>query len=126
MRPPEPAPGDKVSGAHNTRRWIGLTMAGAGIVGIGVGATFGVVAISKLAQSNDGPCGSNDHCNQAGLDLRQQSNDAAVASTIAFVTGASLLAVGLTVYLTTPKDRELTVSPTLAAGAMGATVGGRF
>jgi hypothetical protein len=49
-----------------------------------------------------------------------------VVSTIGFAAGATLLGAGVAVYLTAPRDRTLTVGPTVTAGGGGAILEGRF
>ena len=112
--------------SHATQRRIGIGLAGAGVAGIGVGAVFGVLALSRLSQSNHGPCDPSDHCTFSGLELRQRSADAAVVSTVSFAAGATLLAAGVTVYLTAPHDRTLALAPAVTAGGAGAVFEGRF
>ncbi len=118
---------DPVARSHATRRWLGVGIAGAGVVGVGIGAAFGAMALSKLSRSNDGPCGPDDHCTAVGLALRHQSANAATGSTVGFVAGATLVAAGLAVYLTTPRDGEpVTLTPVATAGGVGAVLAGRF
>ena len=121
-------PGDDAAARSNaTRRWIGIGVAGAGVVGIGIGAVFGAIALSKLSESNDGPCDTGNHCTPAGLELRHQSGSATTGATISFAAGAAALAAGIGIYLTTPHDGEmLTVTPTVTAGGGGALLAGRF
>ncbi len=123
---PPPRGDDAVPKSHANRRWLGVGIAGAGILGIGVGATFGVLALSKLSRSNDGPCSPTDQCTSAGLTLRRQSADAATVSTIGFAAGAAVLATGIAVYLSAPRDGEVTLAPMLSGGSAGALIGGRF
>jgi hypothetical protein len=118
---------EAVAKSRATRRWIGVGVAGAGVIGIGVGATFGVIALSKLSRSNDGPCSPDDQCSSAGLTLRRQSAEAATASTIGFAAGAAALAAGIGIYLSAPHVGEgVTLAPTLSAGGAGALLQGRF
>jgi serine/threonine-protein kinase len=122
-----PSGEDAVARSRATRRWIGIGIGGAGVVGIGVGALFGAIALSKLSQSNDGPCGADNHCTPAGLELRHESGTAATGSTIGFVAGAAALAGGIAIYLTAPGGGEtMTVAPTATAGGGGAVLAGRF
>ncbi len=113
--------------SHDTRRWIGAGLAGVGVVGLGVGATFGIIALSKVARSNDGPCRADDHCTPSGLALRHQAGEAATASTIGFAAGAAVLAAGLAVYLSSPRaDSPVTLTPMVSAGSAGALLQGHF
>jgi hypothetical protein len=123
---PPPLGADAVPKSYANRRWIGVGIAGAGVIGIGVGATFGVIALSKLSRSNDGPCSPTDQCTSAGLTLRQQSADAATVSTIGFAAGAAVLAAGIAVYLSAPHDGGVTLAPMVSAGSAGALIRGRF
>jgi hypothetical protein len=113
-----------------TRRWIGLGIGGAGVIGLGLGSAFGLMAKSKLNQSNDGPCNAaTNKCTQAGLSLRQDAGNAATASTIAFVAGGVALAAGIVLYVTAPRAAPisaLVVAPAPLAGGGGAIVQGRF
>jgi hypothetical protein len=49
-------------------------------------------------------------------------------STIGFAAGGALLAVGVTVYLTTPRDRTtgLALGPTVTAHSAGGVLAGQF
>jgi serine/threonine-protein kinase len=71
-------------------------VAAAGLAGLGVGSYFGVVAIQKKSQSNDGHCHPDNHCDATGLQLRDDGLHAAAASTALFVVGAAALATGVT------------------------------
>jgi hypothetical protein len=122
-----PPPADDAARAHATRRWIGLGAVAAGAVGLGLGATFGAMAITKLSQSNDGPCDASNRCSPTGLALRSESSHAATASTIGFVAGAAAVGAGLAVYFTTPRDGEgVTLAPSASASGAGAVLAGRF
>jgi hypothetical protein len=113
-----------------SRRWIGVGLGALGIVGIGVGTVFGIVAKSQLDQSNSGPCDkSSDHCEPAGLSTRKDAETAATASTIAFVGGGVALAAGVVLYLTAPRrptGTGIVLAPAVIAGGGGAIVRGEF
>jgi hypothetical protein len=103
-----------------TRRWIGIAVGGAGVVGIAVGAVFGLAAKSRLDQSNDGHCDPADTCDPTGLSLRKDASQAAGASTVAFVVGGVALAGGIVVYLTAPRATKsvgFAVAPTVGGGS---------
>jgi hypothetical protein len=120
-----PAPEDP----GKTRKWIGVAVGGAGIVGIIVGGVFGAIAESKLTQSNSSHCDSTDHCDATGLGLRQDAKSAANVSTIAFVAGGVLLAGGVVLYLTAPRapsGSAIVVAPAVLAGGGGAVVRASF
>lgn len=87
-------------GAHRT---TGFVVAGAGIVGLGVGAFFGVRALSKRSDSNDGPCNAADVCSPEGLQLRQDARSAGDLATYAFIGGGLALVAGVVLVLTAPR-----------------------
>lgn len=124
----EPQPPEDASGhGGSTRRWIGIGVAGGGVVGAGVGAYFGLQAISKLGQSNDGPCSASDHCSSEGLSLRQDAKSAAKVATIAFAAGAVAIAAGVVIYITSSRSKStvgLAIAP--GPGGGGATLAGAF
>ncbi len=103
--------------ASTAQRWAGLATAAVGVAGVGIGVTFGVVALSKLSQSSSGA---------EELPLRDQARGAMTASTVGFLAGSTALAAGLALYLTAPKDGDLTLAPALGAGSAGATLAWRF
>jgi hypothetical protein len=80
------------------RTWttVGLVLAGAGIVGIGVGATFGVIAMSD---DNAAACNANNKCLPVPLD---DAKRAAVASDVGLYAGGALFAAGATLILLHP------------------------
>jgi len=128
--PPAPGPSaDGTSAPDWTRRWVGVGIGGAGVVGIGVGAAFGWIAKSKLDESNDGPCDATDHCSTAGRTLRHDAGSAATVSTIAFAAGGAALAAGLVIYLTAPRgpaSSGLALAPLASPGGGGGVLEGRF
>jgi hypothetical protein len=113
-----------------TNRWVGIGVGALGIVGIGIGSAFGLVAQSKLSQSNQsGDCNATDHCNSTGLGLRKDASDAATLSTVFFVIGGVAVASGAVLYLTAPHARSgaaLTLAPAPMVGGGGAIVRGSF
>jgi serine/threonine-protein kinase len=123
---PAEAPGGD---PNATRRWIGVGVGALGVVGVGLGSAFGLVAKSKLDQSNSSHCDSSDHCDSTGLGLRKDSKDAAGLSTILFVAGGVALAAGVVLYVTAPRARPasaIVVAPALLAGGGGALVRASF
>ena len=97
-RPLEPESGDP--GA--TRRTLGLVLGGVGVLGVGLGAFFGLRAKSKLDDSNNGHCHLNDRCDATGVALRDDYLGAARISTVSFLAGGVLLAGGALLYFTAP------------------------
>lgn len=89
----------------NTQRVIGVVVAGIGVAGLGVGAFWGLQAITKKSESNaDGHCINGNQCDDVGYALREDSYRAGNFSTAFFVGGGIVLATGVTLFLTTPRD----------------------
>jgi serine/threonine-protein kinase len=89
-----------------TQRIAGLVTGGVGVVGLGVAGIFGLVASSKLDDSNaDGHCHGADgnHCDPIGTSARNDARDAATVSTVAFIVGLAAVAGGAVLYFTAPK-----------------------
>lgn len=94
-----PQPHFSPSPAASTGRVVGLAIGGMGVTAIGVGAAFGLVALSKLQQANGGPCDPSDRCSPAGLELRQDAERAGNASTAWLVVGGAALVSGVLLYM---------------------------
>jgi hypothetical protein len=113
-----------------TRRWIGLSIGALGVVGVGVGSALGLMAKSKLNESNSGPCdATTDRCDVTGLGLRKDAGSLATGSTIAFVAGGVALATGVVLFVTARSgtgSRAVVVAPVPLTGGGGAIVRAAF
>jgi serine/threonine-protein kinase len=88
-----------------TRKWVGGSIAGAGIVGLGIGTAYGFLSLSRhdRAVSLCDP----DRCTSAeGSAMWHDATTAGNVSTVALVSGGIALAAGAIIWLTTPKPRE--------------------
>lgn len=125
-----PAPPESAAGRGSTQRTVALVVGGAGIVGLGIGAAFGVVAKSKLDQSNDGHCHGANLCDATGVQLRSDSLTAALVSTVAFSVGVAAVAGGVVLWLTAPKAQDASpsvgLSPMVTDRLGGLTLHGAF
>jgi hypothetical protein len=106
---------------------VGLGLGGAGVVGLAVGAVFGVNAISSWSSSKS-EC-STSSCPNHGQAVTDHDSaaSAATVSTIAVVGGLALAAGGLALYLTAPSARENAPTQSRAlrlVPSAGATGGG--
>jgi hypothetical protein len=84
------------------RHAAGAATAGVGIVGVVIGAAFGVLAISKKNQSS--PHCTGNACDPTGAQLRSDGLGAASVSTGMFIAGGLLVATGVTL-LAIPSHR---------------------
>ena len=94
--PPPPAPTKRELGPRST---AGLVLGGVGVASLGVGAFFGLRALSKRSDS-DGECPTVDgreRCSTRGVELNESARTAARAADV--TVGLGLLAVGAGAYL---------------------------
>jgi tetratricopeptide (TPR) repeat protein len=115
---------------RSNQKWYGIAIGGVGIVGLGVGSVLGALALSKLDQSNHGPCDATDHCSAQGLSLRQDAMHFGNLSTAAFVVGGLALGAGAVLFLTAPKSGAarvgLEIDPVVLPGGAGLGVRSRL
>ena len=102
---PEPIIEDRGS----TQRTIGWIVGGVGLVGLGVGAGFGVDSLQKRDASKDHCVG--DLCNSQGVSLRDKAIQSGDISTIATVAGGAALVGGAILLLTAPKGPSRREAP---------------
>jgi hypothetical protein len=122
IEPPPPPPPPPPSGRQ---RVAGFVVGGVGVIGLGVGAGLGGMALSKKSQSNaDGHCDAADRCDGTGLALRNQGLSAAAGSTVGFVVGGVALVTGIVLVATAPSARK--PAPVVALGPGGASLSWRW
>jgi hypothetical protein len=94
------------------RRTIGLAVAGAGLAGIVLGSVAGIIATVDWSSSNstDNGCNANTTActTEHGVDLRSSAQTWATVSTVGFIAGGVLAAVGVILFVTAPKSRAST------------------
>jgi len=103
-----------------TLRYVGYGLAGAGVVGLGLGAVFGLTAIAK---KNDANCDGNGFCDSGP---RGDALDAARVSTIAFVAGAVLGAGGIALILLSPSSSSSSAHLDARISPSGVGIGGAW
>jgi hypothetical protein len=121
-RAPVDPPPDRRAGS--SQRTIGISVAAAGIVGLGVATFFGVKALGTLDDS-EAHCNERA-CDQDGLDLRDRSRTQANVSTIVFVVAGAAVAGGAVLWITAPTSRGVAVAPVLGPSTGGLAAVGRF
>jgi serine/threonine-protein kinase len=103
-------------------------LAGAGIVGLGIGSYFGLSAISKASDAND-LCPDGRCTEQRGETLMEDARDSANISNVAFGVGAAALATGLILYFTNPSGETASgvgVLPVIDTNSAGLAIEGRL
>ncbi len=115
------------------QRIAGVSLGGAGVVGMIVGAAFAAKAAGKNSDSLPHCLPSDEvKCDATGVALRNEAFDAAQISNVTFIAGGILAASGLMVVLTAPsaptrKDvPSARVQPMIGAGLAGLTLQGAW
>jgi len=122
----DPAPGGSEA-PGSAARTAAFVSGGAGLAGLGVGALFGVLAITRNSAA---------HCNAANVcenpEARRDAQGVATVSTVGFIAGGVLLAAGAVLWFTAPSGEAsparvgLGLSPLLAPGTAGLSLRGGF
>jgi hypothetical protein len=101
-----PASERPASDPGGAQRILGIVTLGAGVVAVGVGSVFGLVAMSKNNEAlQPKNCRTSTLCSANGLSLTADARDAATVSTIAFGVGAAAAVTGAVLWLTAPAKR---------------------
>ena len=99
-------------------RIVGLGLGAAGVIGVGLGVTFSVLALNADSDSK-AHCDGNA-CDATGLSRRKTALSHADAATVSLIAAGALLGAGLITFLAAPgQEREhagLQLRPALAPG----------
>ena len=117
------APPSNEPGSGGTQRVIGLVVAGSGLLLLGVGAVFAVLA-RKTDDRAEEHCERQDirRCTDQGLSLIDDAKSQALVSTVVVAVGATALAGGVVLVLTAPsrpKASSLRFTPTFTDSSAG-------
>jgi hypothetical protein len=113
----------KSGGGGQTLRTLGIVAGAAGVVGLGVGTVFGLLASSSWKDAQH-DCPSHAGCPAKAMNERNTALTDATVSTIGFIAGGVLLAGGLTLFFTAPKGGSTDVGLRVTPG--GFVVSGGF
>jgi hypothetical protein len=112
---------------------IGMSAAAVGLLGVALGAGFGLKARSSWDQAKSACGGDPSHCLDAprANALRSDAMSAGAISTTAFVTGGALIAGGAFLYLMRGEHKEaeakeIAVGAAVDPGKVGVVVRGVF
>ncbi|MRG98161.1 tetratricopeptide repeat protein [Polyangium spumosum] len=98
-----------------------LVLGVGGLLTLGVGSGFGIVAMSKQDQSNEGLCNSSNQCEPMGLQLREEGIAAGNVATALFIAGGAALTGSIVLFAIRPsKNTRMNV------GSGGIWVNGSF
>jgi hypothetical protein len=127
--PPPAAPPASGSSTMRTTGWI---LGGAGVVGLGVGAVLGGLAMSQAGNAkNDPTLCPNKVCTTAGRAEIDGANGKALGSTIGFIAGGALLATGVVLLVVSgpsakKEAAQASLVPSAGPGGGGLTLVERF
>jgi tetratricopeptide (TPR) repeat protein len=105
-----------------TQRNIGIGVAGLGVVAAGLGAVFGLNAISTN-DSAKSHCRNGNLCDPTGLDELDSARSKATLSTVFFVAGAAAIGAGAYLFFTAPK---VEIAPAVSASSGGLQLRGAW
>jgi hypothetical protein len=119
-----PPPAEVTSSGDGSLRTVSYFVAGAGVVGIGLGTYFGLAARSKNDESFAGGNCDTAGCNATGKQARNDALADATVSTVAFVAGGAALVGGVVLFLVSSKKESARAMHVEAAPMVGARTGG--
>ena len=143
VSPPSPAPAPSsepavlstppASSGLGARKVIGLSIAGVGVVGVGVGAVFGLMASGAWSHAKSACGGDPAQCTDVatGSSYHDTTQTDGTLSTVGFIAGGALIATGAIVFLTgghhEPSSATgVVVSPSLGPGLASVALKGAF
>jgi hypothetical protein len=103
---PDKPPADDKASDGSTQRIASYVLMGVGVVGVGVGAVFGLKTSSTWADAKTHCTGLE--CDRTGVQLATDAKNAGTISTIAFIAGGALLAGGAILFFTAPSASSKT------------------
>lgn len=106
-------------------RTTAVIAGGVGIVGMSLGAAYGLISISKHDEAAK-YCEGSACTDQRGVDAGDAARSAGTISTVAMIVGALGLATGATLWLTAPKTSGETGKAKLGLGVGSVRLEGAF
>lgn len=113
---------DNGDGGGSGQKTIGLAVGAVGVVGLGVGAFFGIQASSQWKDAKT-HCNASYECDATGVDLTDRARSSGNLSTISFIAGGALTVLGAVLFFTAPKK---TSAVNVGVGPGSILVGGSF
>ena len=121
----------------NSMRTASYVLMGAGLVGIGVGAVFGGLAVSDVGNAQSDPALCPDKvCTPAGRAVIDDASTKALISSIALPVGLAAAGAGVVLFVVSgpksaekgavPPRRSVAISPMIGGDGAALSVRGRF
>jgi len=121
---PLPSPvAPEASHGLGSQRAFGLVAGAIGVVGLGVGAAFGVLAMTKQSSAQN-TCPNPQCPTQDGVNAWNDAGSAGNVATVGFVVGGVALAGAAVLWFTAPSSG--TVTTKLSVGPGGVQVRGTW
>ncbi len=116
--PSAPAPTQLIAAA---------AVGGLGLVGVGLGTAFGIMASSSNDEAGQ-YCNADNACSQEGVDLNAAAKTQATVSTVSFIAGGAAIATATILLLTAPSaaSSEPQVGLVIGPAGAGLTLSSRF
>lgn len=102
VQSPPPPPPEPMSGWRTT----GLVTGAVGVIGLGVGTGFGLLAKSKNDKASEVCMGSTACVDPSGVTLTDEARRAALVSTVSFIVGSALVVGGVGLYVYAPRKEN--------------------
>ena len=122
---PAPVPEQPTDGPRSTMRiGAGIAVGGAGLVGVILGAVYGMRVFQKKSDiSSQHLCDAAGNCNDAGISAQQDAHRSAAISTVAFVVGGVAVAGGVVLIATSGSPAKPKAQAWVAPAARGVAAG---
>lgn len=127
-------PEEPTERSGQAQRVLGIAVAGAGALAMGMSSYLTLTARSDYNRALDKYCGGmKNNCDMTGLEITHNARSTANTATIVFVAGAALVAGGAVVYFLAPdkpaKAKEsarqsLYLTPSVSPEGVGVVLGG--
>ena len=101
----------------SSQRTVAVVIGALGVAGVGLGTLFGLQAKSTWSDSKSHCPNYPYGCDSEGLNLHSSARTKAAVSTVAFVAGASALAVGAVLWFTADTGKGDSVAVGFGPGA---------
>jgi len=129
--PSTESPRDTGPRRMGTQQTLGLVAGGVGVVGLAVGAYFGIRSQNKEDEAKTHCTSYPTDCDSIGLSANDDAKSAAGYATAGFIVGGVALLGGIVLYATAPSEEpaglaSVRVDPMLGTSAGGLSVAGRW